>query len=1249
MISNRLKMMVCTAMLAVAAASQGAEPVTLHWGLTGTVSTQNNVVLTDCPVTSSADSDAGQWVLNSTVASYAKATSTVVTTSAQKVLQLGSTSVSAQGTVLSLSATANPIPADATINSVAVQLKTLSSQSTWSVSVDGAKDDARLVCSAGTAMTDFIVLAFTDINLTGQEVALTFENLGTARGYVYIASVEVTYTPADRGAVVATPTFSPVTGSDIYSGDQVTISSATSGAVLHYALGSDDFAVAPGGVATVTGVEGSQVTLRAYASKQGMTDSQVATATYSIKRRPITPPYSESFDQRSSLEAFTIEDAGNDGATWQYDANGAVVITHEIGANGKNDWLFTPALHLEAGKCYTMRYDVKSGSNAYPEQLAVCMGQTPNSASMTTVLESQQEISNTDYVTHSVLITPAATADYYIGFHACSPANMFRLHIDDIEVDGAINASAPAASTGMTVTNDNMGRPQALISFTTPTVTASGEALSTLTDVVITRSGTEVKRYASPQPGTLMTYTDVVPQPGEYTYIVTCSNAEGVGVEARVKSFVGINVPASPTEANVVETAPGVVSISWSAPATTIAGDAIDPSLIRYNITDQEDNVVATAVSGTTFSGRVVEEGSQLLKSFTIKALTDAGVNEREYAQTEALAIGTPYQIPFADSYREWHARTLEEQIALGSLQGRWRVLKESVETNLLPYDADYGMMGFVPFADGDVAIYRTGKIYIPADADNPYLSFRMINLPISDNVVEVMVSDGETTDVVLTVTDKWEGWQEKLVNLNDYKGKTVRVSFKGTAITAGTINTAIDALQVSEMATVSVSLQRVRVPLEMDLKRPHTATVDVVNDGLQTAETVVVQLMDGEQVCATATTGVLARDGKQRLTFTLNPQTAGIGSYYARALIDDVVVAESVPIEVAVLEPLYVPVKNLTAEQQSDGVHICWSPLADADNDTPVTETFERYDEYVINNAGWWTFLDVDGKPTYGINNGIHSFPNMASPMAYIVMNNTIPTLDVIGTMTFDAHSGNQYLASFSVSDGETFNNDWLISPRLNGKEQTISFFARAMAIGNHEKFEFLTSTTGTQTYHFVKRADGEEYAGRWTEFSYTVPEGTKYFAIRCVSLDRYAFFVDDITYTPAPEELGSLVGYDVLRDGVKLNVAPITETEYVDATAGNTSHTYRVEAVMPRGNSEGAEVYLAQTGVDAASAAIPFITIADGILHINCPDVCDMYVTDISGVKVASISAQTADICLLPGIYVVRAGETIQKVVIK
>ncbi len=95
---------------------------------------------------------------------------------------------------------------------------------------------------------------------------------------------------------VATPSVSPAAGT-FTSAQSVTLSSSTAGAAIHYTIdGSTPSAASPTYTAAIT--IATTATLTAIATKSGMSDSAVATATFTISASggvaPITPPASSN-------------------------------------------------------------------------------------------------------------------------------------------------------------------------------------------------------------------------------------------------------------------------------------------------------------------------------------------------------------------------------------------------------------------------------------------------------------------------------------------------------------------------------------------------------------------------------------------------------------------------------------------------------------------------------------------------------------------------------------------------------------------------------------------------------------------------------------------------------------------------------------------------------------------------------------------------------------------------------------------
>jgi hypothetical protein len=170
-----------------------------------------------------------------------------------------------------------------------------------------------------------------------------------------------------------------------------------------------------------------------------------------------------------------------------------------------------------------------------------------------------------------------------------------------------------------------------------------------------------------------------------------------------------------------------------------------------------------------------------------------------------------------------------------------------------------------------------------------------------------------------------------------------------------------------------------------------------------------------------------------------------------------------------------------------------------------------------------------------------------------------------------YEPHSGNQLLLSTCVSDGDPIpgTDHWLISPELMGNEQEISFFARVITADyGYETFEVLYSTTDADIDSFVSLDEVWTDATDWTEYTFTLPEGTKYFAIRHTAQDIFGLMLDDVTFergATAPEE------YNIYVDGEW--VGSTAGTSYELPVTGLTSgeHTFAVTAVY-EGDKESA-----------------------------------------------------------------------------
>lgn len=177
------------------------------------------------------------------------------------------------------------------------------------------------------------------------------------------------------------------------------------------------------------------------------------------------------------------------------------------------------------------------------------------------------------------------------------------------------------------------------------------------------------------------------------------------------------------------------------------------------------------------------------------------------------------------------------------------------------------------------------------------------------------------------------------------------------------------------------------------------------------------------------------------------------------------------------------------------------------------LSDGFEDYDDFALNFPPW-TQYDGDGSSTYAIQN--YTFPNQYYTGSFIIFNSSLCSPSMVGT-AIDPHTGEKGAYCFAAINYP--NNDWLISPQLNlSSDATLSFWARSYtAQYGLERFKVGVSTTGIDPSNFtiISGANYIQAPASWTQYTYTLPQPAKYFAVQCVSNDAFIFMVDDFLVT--------------------------------------------------------------------------------------------------------------------------------------
>ena len=314
------------------------------------------------------------------------------------------------------------------------------------------------------------------------------------------------------------------------------------------------------------------------------------------------------------------------------------------------------------------------------------------------------------------------------------------------------------------------------------------------------------------------------------------------------------------------------------------------------------------------------------------------------------------------------------------------------------------------------------------------------------------------------------------------------------------------------------------------------------------------------------------------------------------------------------------------------------------------MTESFEYLDPWTITNYGGWTVHDVDGAETFELS-GI-SFDHEGEAFGFIVANPEVAGIDTEVRPGFAPHTGKQYMMSVASSPyycPEGHNDDWLVTPKLSGKAQTISFYGLSYSDqdGNDE-FEMLYSTSGTKPDDFTLLDYVKVDNLDWTRYEAKVPDGTQYFAIRVISSNCVAFLIDDVCYKRAPL---TIKNYNIWRDNILVGTAPVDALSYIDDKAEDGSHKYAMTIVYTEGEScLSDQREIITTGIGHVEIAGAKILGMNGAILFDGIDGHEVSVYAANGMLADRFTpSSTVSKSYAPGVYIVSIGGWKQKVVVR
>lgn len=966
----------------------------------------------------------------------------------------------------------------------------------------------------------------------------------------------------------------------------------------------------------------------------------------------VVPPYAESFDTQAAFNTYSVVDANHDDITWYWWSTRKRAHIFNSGRIGLDDWLFTPPLKLKGGMAYPVNFDTYS-SGDYVEKLEVRFGKSNDPSSMTTIVMPVFNVTQKDAVPYSCYIEPSEDGIYYIGFHALSPYDTDYVDVDDIQVGEGINTHAPEAVSGLSVIPDETGVKSCAISFVAPTKDYSGETITSLQSVQVYRNGEMVHSARFPNPGETVKYTDLPETPGYYTYTIYAVNASGRGKPLSSKVFVGTNRTEAPRNVSITENGDtGNVTVKWDAPQYDVDGRTARLTYVTYSIHDGDQTIVS-GLTEKEYSFRAYQGDGQKYVEYAVVADTESGPSAN--AMTAMIPVGKPYAAPFKESFEGGKSASIyASQSMTGLNPSVWKPCVDNEVSNLSSQDGDNGYLAFSTDNGGGSAWVATGKIKLTG-LDNPGLVFYsnpLTNGNLNTNTIDVYVNSGTGFKKMRTVTMTDllnEGWNKIVVPLSDYAGKTVTVRFEG----ANTFNlyTVIDNITVDNIAPVNLTAYSVSAPATVKPGELFDVSPTIQNNGSKASGSFVVNLLCNGVEVSSKDRGSMQPGSSVTLHFyqeldVLSPEDL---EYRVQIVSDgdtDQSDNLSAIVPVRLVLPAYPAVDDLQAEQTSAGVKLDWNePEMSFEIPDPETDDFESYASWATSNVGDWTFVDGDGDKIGALQN--ISLPGITGTQSFWVMDRTLPAL--VDNDSFDAASGVKYLANMYTGKKV---DDWAITPRLSGKAQTITFKARSYHEDYLETFQVLYSLTGTATNSFTPIATYNNVPNEWTEYSVEVPEGARYFAIRCVSDDAFMFFIDDVRFARASASDGLVLqGYNVYDNSKRIKTTDATSHEYA---AAEGDHEYVVTVVYDKGESRPSNVVtLNVAGVDGVTRNNVTIKCNGLSLVISGAEGLPAEICSDKGFVILNTANVKSDIYTveLPdsGIYIIKVGNKQAKIVVQ
>lgn len=991
-------------------------------------------------------------------------------------------------------------------------------------------------------------------------------------------------------------------------------------------------------------------TYTVYAQSHGL--SSIGGKTNSVSAgQYVALPYENEFGEESSLDGWTVINANNDGTmrtwTWNYYY---YYVTSGWGVG--DDWLITPSFKLSKDNVYAFRYDLSGNGD-----IRATVGQGNTVEAQTTVLEELKGYTTSDWEVKELYYRPAEDGTYNFALHNYSTGDEVSWAIDNFAVKEVAAASAPDSVRGLTVVPDADGALGATLSFTLPTTDISGNSVGTISKVVVyDLDGNEAGSSTDVTAGEMSVKVTAVHGWNDYKVVAVNDNGEGWPI--LIRKFIGPDTPSAVQNLKVKwGTDCTKAVLSWDVAGTGVNGGYVDPSQFVYTVYKYDSNNYMTPyvslgeVSGENSVEVTILDATEAQDQYIFGVTAKNTEGESDYTRA-SIVLGEPYTLPLVEPFSADGLDNSPWILVAGKNGQTWTTDEGYYNDKIQPQNNDNLQIVFLNKGVEDGSGSFTSPIIDFVGAETPVLRVWLHHSDAVPGEAYVTVGaslDGTTDYVAVGDTVRLtgnNGWTEHVFNLSSLKDKKAQLALTAY-VPDGATRIFADNYSVVDAVGNDLAVAAVSEPYMPVVGDTADITVTVINKGAQTADEYSVLFnLNGEAIYEAQPDNALEAGRQATFSFTL-PITAGMDeyTYSATLMYEDDDMANNTSEEVT-LSPRQIDLPaptGLTLEGTSD---LVWT-APEAMDGREVTLDFEDVPAFTLDNINGWTTFDGDGHLTtsfiqyYG-----NYWPYCNQPFAWMTWSSREAGCPDAAMWT--PYEGEKCLIHFGNygEDAEGRPNterddDWFISPEVKGGTE---FSMMTLSNDVTSELEILVSTTDNEPASFTEKVASVNYdaAAQWKEVTATLPDNAKYVAIHTVS-DNFGIMIDNIRYTETQAPV--LMGYNVYCDGegVSLVFKP-------EASVTQTG-TYAVSAVYDLGESELSNTVAMTTGVSGVDAAAG-VSIAggDGCITVSGAEGLALTVYTASGMQVAAVRAgATETISVAEGVYIVKAGSTTAKVIVR